>query len=341
MENKPLVSISVVNYNGEKFLPEFFASLSRQTYSNFEVIFVDNASVDGSVRYVREHYPHVTVVETGKNAGYAEGNNIGYEHSKGEYILIMNNDTILAEDLIEKMLQAFDEIPNLGVVQPMVRLMSQNEKLDACGSFWTNTGFNYHIGIYKSAHLPLYNESFPVYSVKGMCMMVPRKAIEEVGLFDPDFWCYFEETDFCHRLWLAGYQCWYYPKTFIYHYMGGTSSKKPSSFIQFHSFKNRLCSYLKNLSPWEMVKILPVYFFLNFFWSLAFFVRLDIHNALVVWRALWWNVLHLGETMTKRNRVQKKMRKRSDTEIFSLVRKNPRLSYYFYLFRGLENYHDN
>lgn len=340
MENKPLVSVSVVNYNGEKFLSEFFTSLYRQTYDNFEVIFVDNASADGSVQYVREHYPQVVVVETGKNAGYAEGNNIGYGHSKGEYVLIINNDTILAEDLIEKMLQAFDEIPNLGVVQPMVRLMSQKEKLDACGSFWTNTGFNYHVGIYKPANLPLYNESFPVYSVKGMCMMVPRKAIEEVGLFDPDFWCYFEETDFCHRLWLAGYECWYYPKSYIYHFLGGTSNKKPKSTIQFHSFKNRLCSYLKNLSFTEMMKVLPIYFLFNIVWSLAFLFRLDVENFLVVYRAFWWNIIHFGETMEKRKKVQMEMRKMSDREIFLRVRRNPRLSYYLYLFKGLEHYSD-
>lgn len=340
MENKPFVSVSVVNYNGEKFLPEFFASLYKQTYNNFEVIFVDNASVDGSVRYVREHYPQVTVVETGKNAGYAEGNNIGYEHSKGEYILIINNDTILAEDLIEKMLQAFDEIPDLGVVQPMVRLMSQKEKLDACGSFWTNTGFNYHVGIYKQASLPLYNKSFPVYSVKGMCMMVPRKAIEEVGLFDSDFWCYFEETDFCHRLWLAGYECWYYPHTFIFHHMGGTSSLRPSSFIQYHSFKNRLCSYLKNLGGKEMIKILPVYLSLNVIWSLAFLVRMDLENFLVVYKAVWWNIAHGADTLKKRKYIQTQIRKKRDVEIFSRVQRNPRWSYYYYLIKGLKNYAD-
>lgn len=341
MATDALVTVSIVNYNGRRFLPEFFDSLFKQTHKNLEIIFVDNNSADDSVAYVRSNYPQVKIIENKDNSGYAEGNNIGYRLSTGEYILVINNDTILKEDLIEKLLQAFKEIPNLGTVQPMVKLMNEKDKLDACGSFWTNTGFNYHYGIYKEAELPIYNRSFPVYGIKGMCMMIPRKVIEEVGLFDPDFWCYFEETDFCHRLWLAGYECWYYPKSYIYHFLGGTSNKKPKSVIQFHSFKNRLCSYLKNLSLGEMVKILPVYFFLNFIWSLAFLIRLDIKNSLVVYRALWWNIVHLRETMIKRRVVQRKIRKKSDKEIFSIVRRNPRLSYYLYLFRGLENYHDN
>lgn len=340
MEKEPLVSVSVVNYNGKKFLPDFFDSLYKQTYRNFEVIFVDNNSTDDSVEYVRANFPQVKIVESKDNSGYAEGNNIGFRHSNGEYILIMNNDTILKEDLIEKLVHAFSEIPNLGTVQPMVRLMNDRDKLDACGSYWTNTGFNYHYGIYKKADLPIYNRSFPVYSIKGMCMMVPRRVIEKVGLFDPDFWCYFEETDFCHRLWLAGYECWYYPKTFIYHHMGGTSNKKPSSFIQFHSFKNRLCSYLKNLGPLEMAKILLVYFLFNIAWSLAFLLRFDFQNFFVVYRALWWNATHFSETMKKRERIQTEMRKVRDENFLSRVRRNPGISYYLYLFRGLQHYND-
>lgn len=341
MNKEPLVSVIIVNYNGKRFLPEFFDSLFKQTYKNFEVIFVDNNSTDNSVNYVRQNYPRVRIIENEDNSGYAEGNNIGYKNSKGEFILVINNDTILKEDLIEKMLKAFDEIPNLGTAQPMVKLMNEKEKLDACGSFWTNTGFNYHYGIYKKASLSIYHNSFPVYGIKGMCMMIPQKVIEKIGLFDPDFWCYFEETDFCHRLWLAGYECWYYPKTFIYHHMGGTSRKKSSYIIQYHSFKNRLCSYLKNLGSMEMIKVLPIYFCFNFAWSMAFLLKLDVQNFLVVYRAIWWNVAHFGETMAKRKKIQKGMRKKTDQEIFSIVQKNPRLSYYLYLFRGLKNYRDN
>lgn len=336
----PLVSILVVNYNGRDFLPEFFDSLYKQTHKNFEVIFIDNNSQDASLAYVREHFPKIRVIENKDNSGYAEGNNIGFQYAQGEYVLVMNNDTILKEDLIETLLQAFVEHPQAGVVQPMVRLMNDQEKLDACGSFWTNTGFNYHVGIYKSADLPLYNQSFSVYSVKGMCMLIPRRVIDEVGLFDPDFWCYFEETDFCHRLLLAGYECWYYPKTHIFHHLGGSSKKKKSSLIQFHSFKNRLCSYLKNLGHWEMLKILPIYFVMNVLWSAAFLLRLDIENFLVVYKALWWNMVHLPETMKKRKYIQTVIRKKTDREVFKKVRKNPKISYYYYLTSGLEKYKD-
>lgn len=337
---KGLISVITANYNGKRFLESFFNSVYAQTYKNIEVIMVDNNSRDDSVEYVRKNYPGVKIVENKENSGYAGGNNLGMKESQGEYVAITNNDVTLEPDLLEKLAQAYQEIPNLGAVQPMFKLINSPGNLDSCGSFWTNTGFNYHYGNYKDSTLPIYNKSFPVYSLKGVLMLIPRKIIDEVGLFDDDFWCYFEETDFCHRLWLCGYECWYYPKSFLYHHVAGTSSTKPAPLIQFHSFKNRLCSYLKNLGPLEMTKVLPVYFAMNFIWSLSYLFRLDWPNFMVVYRAAWWNFVNFGRTMEKRKGVQKVLRQKSDRYIFKKIRKNPGMKYYYCLIKGLENYAD-
>lgn len=337
---KGLISIIVVNYNGLGFLGSFFKSVYAQTYKNFEVIMVDNNSSDGSVEFTRKNFPQVKIIENKENSGYAGGNNLGLKESQGEYIAITNNDITLEKDLLEKLIGAYSEIPNLGAVQPMFKLMYDKGNLDACGSFWTNTGLNYHYGIYKDSSLPIYNKNFPVYSLKGVFMLIPRHIIDKIGLFDEDFWCYFEETDFCHRVWLAGYECWYYPKSFLYHHLGGTSTKKPSSMVQYHSFKNRLCSYLKNLGGWEMLKILPVYFSMNFIWSIGYLLEWEWQNFLIVYKAIWWNIVNVKNTLKKRNYIQLNSRKKTDKEIFSRVKKNPRLSYYFYLLKGLKNYAD-
>jgi hypothetical protein len=336
---KILVSIIIVNYNGKQFLEGCFKSILKQTYKNIEVIMVDNASSDESVEFTRKNFPQVKIIENKENSGYAGGNNLGFKECKGEYIMVLNNDVYLQENLVEKLLDAYKEIPNLGAVQPMIRLMNDKKNLDACGSFWTNTGFNYHYGIYKNADLPIYNKTFPVYSLKGVCILIPKNLIDKIGLFDDDFWCYFEETDFCHRVWLAGYECWYYPKTFLYHYMGGTRLKKEDAFIQFHSFKNRLCSYLKNLGKREMLKVLPVYLVLNFGLSM-YLLKLNFNYFFMTYRAIWWNFKNLRNTINKRRFIQKNIRKKSDTEIFFKIRKNPKLSYYFSLIKGLKNYAD-
>ena len=335
-----LVSVVVVNHNGKKFLRDLFLSVFSQTHKNLEIVMVDNNSSDKSIEFVQENFSKIKIIKNRESSGYAGGNNLGLKECNGEYILVLSNDIILKKDLIEKLLEAFCKIPNLGAAQPMIRLFQKKDRLDACGTFWTNTGFLYHFGIYKSVELPIYNKPFPVYSVKGACMLIPRKLVEKIGLFDDDFWCYFEETDFCHRVWLAGYECWYYPKTFVYHYLGGSRFKKDESFIQFHSFKNRLCSYLKNLSKIELFKILPIYFLLNIIWSLLFLIRLDKGGFLVVYKSLWWNIKNLKNTLIKRKKIQTIIRKKSDREIFRITKKNPGISYYLYLLKGLQNYVD-
>jgi GT2 family glycosyltransferase len=340
MNKAPLVSICVVNFNGIRFLREFFESLYSQTYKNFEVIFVDNDSTDASVEYTENNYQKVKVIKNKKNSGYADGNNIAYSESKGDYLLIVNNDIVFKEDLIENLLYAFSDIKNLGVVQPMVRLYADQDKLDACGSFWTSTGFNYHLGIYKQFNLPIYNTSIQLYSVKGMCMMTKRSVIEEIGLFDPDFWCYFEETDFCHRALLAGYECWYYPKSYVFHHLGGSSNKNPNFQIQYHSFKNRLCSYLKNLEIINLLKILPVYFLMNLCWSFGKLLVGDIKNFKVPYKAVIWNIKNIQNTLIKRRKIQLELRRLSDYKALKRVKNNPRLYYYYCLIIGLDKYKD-
>jgi len=336
----PLVSIIITNYNGLNHLTLCLPSIVKQDYPSIEVILVDNHSSDKSVSFVKKNYPRVVIIKQSKNHGYAQGNNIGYSHAKGSYIMILNNDTVLETNLVSQLLTAFTSIPKLGAVQPKVKLMNNPHTLDSCGSYWTNTGFNYHVGNYKNEELPIYNRPFPVYSLKGVCMMIPRTVIEKVGLFDKDFWCYFEETDFCHRVWLAGYECWYYPKTSLLHALGGTRLKKSEAFIQFHSFKNRLCSYLKNLGTKEMIVVVPWYLLLTFIWGLYRLMNRDFSYFASVYRALYWNVINISSTLKKREYIQKKLRKLSDGILFRRIRKEPRISYYVMLVKGLQYYTD-
>jgi len=338
---KRKISIIFGNHNGLRFLKEFLDSVYLQTYKNFEIIMVDNVSVDTSIDFVSKNFPSVKIIANKKDLGFAGGSNIGFNACSGDYVAIANNDIILQSDLLEKLMEAYNDIPNLGAVQPKVELKKQPGKLDACGSFWTNTGFNYHYGIYKDANLPIYNNRIPIYSLKGVFMLMPRSVIEKVGLFDDDFWCFFEETDFCHRVWLAGYECWYYPGSMLYHNLGGTLAKERVSYVQFHSFKNRLCSYLKNLGLIEALKVLPVYLLLNIILSISYLAKLNFANFLMIYKAILWNVVNLGNTMRKRSKVQKNIRIKTDKEIFKKVRRNPRASYYYYLLKGLEHYVDD
>lgn len=335
----PLVSIILVNHNGKHFLNSCLSSIQKQDHKNIEILFVDNDSTDDSVTFVKNTFPNSKIIKNDANLGYAGGTNKGVSIAKGEYILVLNNDTVLEPNVISTLLNAYKEIPNLGAVQPMIKLLNRDDQIDACGSFWTDTGFNYHYGIYKSSLIEKYNKSFPVYSLKGVCMLIPKKLIDLIGMFDEDYWCYFEETDFCHRVWLAGYECWYYPKAFMYHHLGGTRLGKKESFIQYHSFKNRLKSYLKNLGSVEIMKVIPVYLLLTIAYGSFFLLKRNI-TIIAVIKAFIWNVIHFRKIRQERVYIQKVIRKQTDQVIFSKVRKNPRISYYFSIIKGLYLYED-
>jgi GT2 family glycosyltransferase len=333
------LSIIIVNYNGKKWLKMLFDSLCVQMYKNFEIIFVDNASSDDSVEFVRNNYKddRIKIVQAGKNLGFAGGNNLGFKHARGKYILLLNNDTWVTVDYLEKFKDAFLDIPNAGSVQSKIVLMNDTGKLDVCGAYWTDSSFLNYYGCGQGQNLKKYNKNMPFFSSKGASMLVRRDVIDKVGLFDEDFWAYYEDTDLCHRIWLAGYECWYYPAAVMYHAMGGTSLTFPNDEIQFHNFKNKLLSFLKNFEAWTLVKILPIYFILivalSFFWLL----QGKWKHFLAIYRSIWWNILHFGETLKKRKVIQS-FRKKKDSEIFKQVKRNPKLKYYYYLLSGLEKY---
>jgi len=271
---KDFVSIIIVNYNGRKWLQKCLDSLYRQTYKNFEIIFVDNASVDDSVEFVENNYKHdrMKIVKNDKNSGFAGGNNLGLKYAKGDFILLLNNDTWAKEDYLEKFIQAFEEIPNLGSAQSKIVLMDEPDTLDSCGSYWTNTSFLYHYGNGKDQSLKKYNKNMPFFSNKGASILIRKDLIDKIGLFDDDFWCYYEETDFCNRAWLAGFECWYWPEAVCFHAMGGTTLTFKNDYIQFHNFKNKLLSFLKNFEIKTLIKVIPIYILTNivlsFLWLL-------------------------------------------------------------------------
>lgn len=336
---KNFVSVIIVNWNGKKWLSGCLSSISKQSFRNFEVILVDNASTDESVAFVRKNYPDTVIVKNHNNLGFSGGANAGIEKSKGMHVLFLNNDTVFKKDFIEKFIKAFDEIPNLGTVQSKVLLMGDPKKLDTCGSYWTDSSFLYHYGVDKDQSLEKYNKSMPFFSNMGAAMMIRREIIDRVGMFDSDFWNYYEDTDFCNRVWMAGYECWYYPKAVIYHARGMTSSKVDRTFIQFNNFKNKLLSFLKNFEKGTLTRVIPTFLALNVLLSIAWLFQGRYSHSIALYKAIWWNMKHLAETMRKRKEIQK-IRVRSDKDIFSVTKKNPRLSYYRYLFTDLAGYKD-
>lgn len=246
----PLVSIIIVNWNGKKWLERCILSLLDQTYQDFEIIFVDNASNDGSVDFMRAHFddPRIKIVESSENLWFAWGNNLWLTHCKGKYIYLLNTDTESTKNSLKEIVQYLDMNPLVAIAQPKLLLMDAPDLHDAVASYWTYTTMLFYDGIYASIEDKRYNKELQTYTVKWAACLIRKTVIDTIWLFDDTYWCYFEETDFCHRCWLSGHQVMFAHTSPVYHAGWGASLEFENNFVQFHNFKNKLRTYIKNFS---------------------------------------------------------------------------------------------
>jgi len=242
------LSIIIVNYNTSKLIIQALNSVYKNSKNiNFEIIVVDNASKDDSVEMIKKHFPQVILIQNNENLGFSKANNIAIKRSIGEYILLLNSDTIVMEDTLEKMIKYMNDNPDVGASGCKVVLPDGSLDKACKRSFPTPQNALYNalkldrlfpqskvFGEYNLTYLDE-NEIHDVDCLVGAFMMVRREVIEQVGLLDEDFFMYGEDIDWCYRIKQAGWRIVYYPKTKIIHYKGGSSKKKNTKIIyEFH-----------------------------------------------------------------------------------------------------------
>ncbi|MCL4540912.1 MAG: glycosyltransferase family 2 protein [Chloroflexi bacterium] len=317
----PVVSVVVVNWNGQHHLNDCLGSLISQDYPHKEILLVDNGSTDSSVDFVEQHFPDVRLIRLARNHGFAEANNVGIEASSGELIILINNDTISLPGMITAFVRAMNANPKLGATQGKIHLMRSPDRLDTgVGSFFTNAGFLVHAG-----HLePSENYTAPqvIFAGKGACLCLRRSALDRTGLFDPKYFAYFEDSDLCWRIWLAGFTVGFVPDAEILHAMGSSSElggrADLASFatINFHSFKNRIRTLIKNLGTVRLLLILPAHLLVCAMLIVLYFSCRRAVVAKGIAAAIVWNAVNLPDTLRERRRVQRCVRLVSDEVIF-------------------------
>lgn len=315
-----MVSIVIANYNGAHFLKDCLGSLEKQSYRDIEIIVVDNGSQDNSVELLEKEYPHVKLIKNRENLGFVTANNQGFNAARGEYLLFLNNDTKMDSAALERLVARILVREDIGVVFSKLLLMDEPKKLDAIGSFFTSFGFLYHLGFLEEDK-GQYDNLKEIFSPKGVSFLVRRSILEEIGVFDEDYFAYFEESDMFWRIWLAGKKIEFVPSSIVYHKVGGTCTKLPSAFIDYHAFKNRLCTLIKNLGAFSLLKILPLHIFACLLVSLLYLCKCKPENSMAILKALAWNVKHRKATLRKRNFVQTKIRKIPDRKLFQSAMK--------------------
>ncbi|HYF84141.1 MAG TPA: glycosyltransferase family 2 protein [Clostridia bacterium] len=242
------LSIIIVSYNTRELLKNAIESI-YMTYQNddLEVIVVDNGSSDGSTAMVKEEFGDVILIESSENLGFAKANNIAIKQSKGKYILLLNPDTILVEDCLEKCLAYMNNNQSIGALG--CKVVMPDGKLDlACRrsfptpevSFYRMTGLsklypdNKRFAQYNLTYLDE-NETYEVDSIVGAFMLIRREVIEQVGILDEEYFMYGEDIDWCYRIKQAGWKVVYNHEAEIVHYKGASGGKRnPRTIYEFY-----------------------------------------------------------------------------------------------------------
>ena len=316
--NSPLISIIVLNYNGLKDLKECFDSLFNLSYKNIEIIFVDNNSQDKSVDFVERNYKDVKIIELDKNFGFSQGNNFGAKAAKGDYIVLLNNDTIVDKNWISEMVKIAQESKKVGIVGCKIYYYDDRKTLDFAGSACDIYGDTTHIGQLQMDN-PLLNIQRKMFYACGASLMISRELYLKIKLFDPTYFIYYEDVDLCWRAWIFGYDVVYVPTSFIYHKIGRVI--KSNKFKKYLLEKNKLRTILKNYEKKTIIKILPGYFLKRFsriYDAIYYKNRTSSLLFRIYSKAIIWNIIHIRSLIKYRKIIQSN-RKREDKFIFQLM----------------------
>jgi len=216
----PKISVIIVNWNGKHYLDTCLSSVLSQTYNNFEIIMVDNASSDGSIEYVQKKYPSVKTIQTNENLGFAKGCNVGMRASNADYIVALSNDTRVEPNWLKELVKVAESDDKIGICGSKLLLMDTPDIYNSAGFFIIWNAF-----IYDRAPGKKVGKYEKLEQVDGVCAasaLYRKKMLDEIGLLDERFFFGHDDVDLSWRAKNAGWKAMYVPSSVCYHKMLGS-----------------------------------------------------------------------------------------------------------------------
>jgi len=248
----PFVSIITINYNQLAITCAFLASLKKLTYSNYEVIVIDNASSDDPTQTIRNQFPNVRLYKSTINLGFTGGNNVGLKLAKGDFFFIVNNDTEVTDpNLIEALLQPFFDDESIGMVSPKIRYYDHPNVIQFAGYNKINsfTGRNSQVGDRETDRGQFDVPGYTHYA-NGAAMMVSREVVEKVGVFTEHFFLCYEELDWSAQTIKHGFKIYYQSIVFLLH-KESMSIGKISPLKTYYNNRNRIMFMRRNTNAFQ------------------------------------------------------------------------------------------
>lgn len=313
MKKEPFVSVQIINWNGLRFLKDCFDSLLKQDYPNFELVLVDNGSIDKSIYFIKSNYSKeikkglVRIDALGKNYGFAEGYNLAYSHTNADYILLINNDTICPDkQLVSKMVLKAESNPRVALVGASIypfgtdlKKINRTERPGTLSLSLTNT----------LRHLKNNN----VFYVSGCCCLIKRSLIDIP--FDKDYFAYCEDVYLGWKSIIQGYSNVQEPNAKILHYGSGTSGSG-SPFVRYYAERNRMLNCLLFYSPLTLLRVFPLLILYSFVAGIFFLQRPKVFWSFL--KGHIWILFHPITIIKKRRKIQS-IRVIDDKEIIAML----------------------
>ena len=299
--DSPKVTIAIVCWNSAAYLPHCLDSLSKQTFSDFEVVLVDNGSTDGGVDGIAEEFPELQlrIEKLMSNRGFAVANNIAARLARGEWLALLNSDAFPEPDWLQRLWDATKEFPDTYFFTSRQIQANNPSRLDGEGDVYHVSGLawrhNYNLPVDPAQGYQ------PVFSACGAAAMYPRQYFLDAGGFDEDYFAYFEDVDMGFRLQLMGLKCMFVP-TAVVHHVGSASTGRTSDFVLYHGHRNLVWTFMKDMPGALFWFYLPLHILMNLYY-LASFTLAGLGRPL--WRAKIDALRGLPSSLQKRRIVQR------------------------------------
>lgn len=313
MIKQPLISIIITNFNAKRWLDKCIESIRTQKFTDYEIVFVNDGSTDGSYEYAQKKFPECVFVNSITNVGFARANNLGAMSARGEYLFILNADTYLEKDTLLKLARELKKHPRYKIAQLDIRRYDKaNMKGEACTFQIDRFGYPIWSG----------REENPFYA-DAAAMIIKKDLFYKIGGFDDRFYIYLEDLDLAWRARLLGNTVYYLPKIYVYHFAGGTSVStqvKEGTYAtslrrRYDAQKNNLRTLIKNVELPNLLWQLPGSVILASGEGFLYLLKGNIAGFLALHNAIFWNILNVVDSLRERTKVQK-MRRIGDKQIF-------------------------
>ena len=246
----PKIAVIILNWNGKEDTLECLASVKKLDYSNYEIVLVDNGSTDDSVDTLSKQYPDMTLLQTGENLGYAGGNNVGIRwalEQGADYILLLNNDTIVSTDLLIAFINAANLLPSGSILGAKIYFYDRPDTLWFAGGRWQAEKNRFeHIGGGQLDSVEFSN-TVQVDYITGCALFADAATFQDVGLLGDDFFLTYEETDWCYRAKTKGHKCIVIPEAKLWHKVSSSFGGADSPLVNYFMVRNKLLWAKKHL----------------------------------------------------------------------------------------------